>query len=189
MCTSLLMSFFLVDVPDNLISLPVLFSKQATGKFRVTGVFWVRRQRWSVIDLVVQLDCVCVSSISQLSMQLRFNGTLSKIENIVCKPMHWCTFLRHIAYRCTEYFSAHVTRSSENPWFTLFRGAKGCAAKDSGPSWRSSTHEERQMIVKIPFFRYGHRLRFIRHAERLAEKTCLPLAASRFQITIRQVKR
>jgi hypothetical protein len=38
---------------------------------------------------------------------------------------------------------------------------------------RSNTYRERQMIVKIPFVRYGHRLRFIRHAERLAEKhTC-----------------
>jgi hypothetical protein len=53
MRTSLVMSFFLSTCPDILISLLVLFSKQASGKFRVKGAFWVRQHRRSVIDLVV----------------------------------------------------------------------------------------------------------------------------------------
>jgi hypothetical protein len=169
------MSFFLVDMPGVLISLPVLFSKhQASGKLRVKGAFWVRQHRRSGIDLVVQLDCVCCFQYRDLGYAAySFNRTLSKIKNLVRKPMPRCTFLRRIAYRCTEYFSAHhVARSIEKPWFTLFRGMwpssrKGYrrkAASLSTPTIQRIVHSSRRTIISL--------------------KENLPLAALWFQITL-----
>jgi hypothetical protein len=120
-------------------------------------------------------------------MQFIFNGTLSKIVNLVRELMHWCTFLRHVVCRCTEYISPLTSPGrAKIPDSHYYAGRKDVALSTRD---LLDAPTECQMIAKIPFFRYGHRLRFIRHAERLAEKkTCLPLAALWFQIAFRQVK-
>jgi hypothetical protein len=98
---------------------------------------WNAHFEWDNIDEAWSISscnsiACAVFSISLPRMQLSFNRTLSKIKNFVRKPMHRCTFLRRISRPCTEYLSAHhVARSSDKPWFTLFRGM--------GPSLRIQT--------------------------------------------------